>query len=159
MDREQIFGIVLIAIGLILMALPAFAAALILVIVDLFLAVLGLDLIYREFKKGKGNLLSNRKIQIGIGFILLGLIFFFGLENTPFISSIEFILIGAVFMTIGSLGLKEYLNFSKLSCTIILILGITIFVVPLLTGFNLRLSTFVVGMTTLVEGILLYLHK
>ena len=52
MDREQLFGIAFIAIGLILMILPGFSSYLILVIIDLLVMVLGANLIYREFKKG-----------------------------------------------------------------------------------------------------------
>ena len=53
MDREQLFGIAFIAIGLILMILPGFSSYLILVIIDLLVMVLGANLIYREFKKAK----------------------------------------------------------------------------------------------------------
>ena len=45
MDREQLFGIAFIAIGLILMILPGFSSYLILVIIDLLVMVLGANLI------------------------------------------------------------------------------------------------------------------
>lgn len=159
MDREQIFGIALFAIGLICMILPNFSAALILIIIDLVLAVLGINLIYREYKKGIGNFLSNKRFIAGMAMILIALIFFFGFKQTPFIAGVELILIGIIFMLIGTLGLNEYLSLSKLVSTIVLILGITIFLVPFLTGFELKTSTIVIGLTVFVEGILLYLHK
>ena len=158
MDREQLFGIALIAIGLILMILPGFASSLILIVIDLLVIVMGANLIYREFKKGNKDLMSKR-ILSGIALILIALIFYFGFNHPSFFAGIEFILMGIIFMLLGSLGLKKYIHFTKLVCTIILILGIVIFIVPFLTGFNLNVSTFIVGMTTLVEGILLFLHK
>ena len=151
MDREQLFGIALIAIGLI-------SSSLILIIIDLLVMVMGANLIYREFKKGNKDLMSKR-ILTGVVLILIALIFYFGFNHTSFFAGIEFILMGIIFMLLGSLGLKKYIHFTKLVCTIILILGIVIFIVPFLTGFNLNVSTFIVGMTTLVEGILLFLHK
>ena len=75
MDREQLFGIAFIAIGLILMILPGFSSYLILVIIDLLVMVLGANLIYREFKKGNRDLMSKR-ILAGIILILIALIFY-----------------------------------------------------------------------------------
>ena len=158
MDREQLFGIAFIAIGLILMILPGFSSYLILVIIDLLVMVLGANLIYREFKKGNKDLMSKR-ILAGIILILIALIFYFGFKHTSLFAGVQFILMGIIFMILGSLGLKKYIHLSKLVCTIILILGIVIFIVPFVTGFDLKASTFIVGMTTAVEGILLFLHK
>ena len=163
MDREQLFGIAFIAIGLILMILPGFSSYLILVIIDLLVMVLGANLIYREFKKGNRDLMSKR-ILAGIILILIALIFYFGFKHTSLFAGVQFILMGIIFMILGSLGLKKYIHLSnihlsKLVCTIILILGIVIFIVPFITGFDLNASTFIVGMTTAVEGILLFLHK
>ena len=158
MDREQLTGIAFIVIGLILMILPGFASSLILIIIDLLVVVMGANLIYREFKKGNKDLMSKRVLS-GIALILIGLIFYFGFNHTSFFGGLEFILMGLIFMILGSLGLKQYIHFSKLVCTIILILGIVIFIVPFITGFDLKASTFIVGMTTAVEGILLFLHK
>ena len=70
MDREQLFGIAFIAIGLILMILPGFASSLILIIIDLLVVVMGANLIYREFKKGNKDLMS-KKILAGISLILI----------------------------------------------------------------------------------------
>ena len=97
MDREQLFGIALIAIGLILMILPGFASSLILIVIDLLVIVIGANLIYREFKKGNEDLMSKR-ILSGIALILIALIFYFGFNHTSFFAGIEFILMGIIFM-------------------------------------------------------------
>ena len=151
MEVNKIAGILSIILGLIFMIFPIFSTALVSVFIGLSLIFLGIASILINF--------SAVNIIIGIISIICGLIFVLNISALSFLLGFQFYIIGILLILICVTGFFAGDNISKKSSALIIIFGIIAFI---LGGFSINnpiYAILLIGVSLIVEGIILYISE
>ncbi|WP_407422580.1 DUF308 domain-containing protein [Methanobrevibacter sp.] len=151
MEVNKIAGILSIVLGLIFMIFPIFSTALVSVFIGLSLIFLGIAAILINF--------STVNIIIGIISIICGLIFILNISALSFLLGFQFYIIAILLVLIGVTGFFAGDNISKKSSVVIIILGIIAFILGGLSINNPIYAILLIGISLIVEGIILYISE
>lgn len=149
MESNKMFGILSIIIGLIFIIFPIFSSFAVSLLVGLSLVFLGLVTILSKFEA--------INIIVGIISIILGLLFIFNISAVSFLLGFQFYTVAIVMVLVGITGLIKSTSLSKISSLLILIMGIIGFVLGTFSFVNPIYAAVLVGITLIIEGIVIYL--
>ena len=157
MDFKQIFGILLVILGLIFIIFPIFSAQAISIIVGLSLLFFGFASIANGFSVW--NMLTHLSavnIIIGIISIIFGLLFIFAIDALSFLTTFVFYIVGFIMIVFGIMGLISESRLSKTTSLLIFVIGVIAIAVAVFTVEHPIYVPILIGICLIIQGLRFY---
>lgn len=153
MDYRDIYGKILIILGLIFIIFPLFNSEIVSLIVGLSLLFLGVSSIINAISTRNMENISKINIILGIISIIFGLLFIFAINALSFLVGMQFYIIAFVMIVFGIMGLISESSFSKISSLLILIIGILAVIIGSNTIAHPIYASILIGVCLIIQGL------
>ena len=157
MENNQIYGIISIIIGLLLILFPAFSSGFISLIIGVVLFLVGITSIIAGIQSRQYfNSNSSAYIILGIIAVIFGLLFIFEINALSFLISLQFYIIGFILIAYGIIGAISGGRVPIISALIGILLGIIAIILAILSMSQPIYLAIIIGIYLIIQGIMFF---